>query len=597
MKKSNITCFTLVLFAALQAASGKSFAQTPATTTPDQSTVASTPASTTATTPVITPVTTPATTPEKRVDAQVSPDELFKNGISVRFTQDILQVTGSVPTACAGYLSVRDAKTEAKGDDGSSDDIAKQDDIAGHASHVGLLLSFSASSDMKTLSSCIDGHKGDLDKTDLSASTSMQKIIPNASKDLLLGGFIDSSNAVVLDKKPAMSGSYQTLFDSLDPKRIAAEEKKHCASCNVKELEGMMNLSISGLDVLIDSTLQAEIASEDDVIASAKNVKDLDKARKDLETYADFISTMTSDKDKKEADAALIAQRYETLLTKANDLAFDHQKDASSYADFIASTYGSEANLPGVSHDSREEALQLKSDFASGGSKRIDFLSSVDPTNKEVKAVLDGGRSSLNRQAREVNRACMVIASESALARCNTARQDYQTTQLELSTISQRYQYVQQMQMMARYSQNQPMYGNQFNGGFSAGGSMNGLPNSVFTQYSNQNVNGGLYMNNPNSANMLYGMNSGQNNLAFNGNANFNSLYQVNSNPLTMNGSAGSNLYNNRAPSTLSPTAAIPINLNYSVNQLPNQQVQQQQQGPFMPTFSFADSTANVSGS
>ena len=599
--KTNITYFTLILLAALQANASKGFAQTqagqqPATT--QQQPANQQPANSQQ-------AANTSQQPEKRVDTPVSPEELSKNGIDVQFNQDTLQLTGSIPAACSPYLTVRDSKSEEPDDDNKSrSGVKDRKEMPDKAVHVGLVVAFSASSDMKTLSSCIDAHKSDLDKTDLSTVATLGKIIPNASKDWYLGGFVNGSNKVVLGKIAAMSDGYKKVYNLLDPKLLAKHEKDHCATCNTKELEGLV-----GLDDMVQSTLEAEIAGEDDVIKSAKNVKDLDKARKDLETYMGFISGMTSDGSKKDALAALISGSYERLLTKADDLAHAHESDASAYADFIASTYGSEANLPGVSEDSRKEALKLKVDFSSGGSKRVDFLSAIDPNNKEVVAALKSGQSSLNREAREVNKACFIIASEKALERCNTAKMQYYSTMSNLDMIKLRYMEAQQMNSLAQYRN--PMFGMQMSGfnGFNAGasGSAYGLSSNAFP--STANVNGGLYFGAANQGNALYGINSMPN--TWSGGANYGGLYQQ-SNPfiLSANAGAGANLYSGsmmnanlaRSPSTINTnTSAIPINLNYSVTQQPSTQQQialqgqAQQQGPFTPTFSFGDSTSTSS--
>ena len=652
--KSNITYFTLILFAALQASNG--FAQTPAVpaTPPALATtpvVAAAPAPATPSTPTVSapaptapavtaapaPVTTTTTTaapaapapvavaPPASVPVPVSPADLAKLGIGLKFNQNVLQMTGSLPKACADSISFTDQTEDAEVDsssvDASNDDVPTIDELNGWTKKVGFKVFFKASNDMKTLSACVDTHKTDLDQTDLSGPAFGKTMID--ANTFAVAGFVDNANSISIGKKPPYSSLYTDVLARINPSM--KKKERYCASCNVNDLKNLMALNIPGLNGLVESTFQAEIAQEGDIISSAKNLSDLKKDRTDLGTYAAFISTMNIDSDKKSTYASLIAQQFDNILLQATSLSHGEgaERQAGQYADFFSSTYDAESNLPGLSSDSKDELSKLKKDYASGGSKRVDFISAIDPTNIEVKAALNEGQNSLARLSREVSRDCTYITSYSALSQCNAAKQNLSSTYADLHTLSSRYIEVQQMNMAAQNEfQNTALSGQMtglggmqmpqsgfgmqnglgmqtgfnsgLNSGFNGFNGMNGFNNNGLSNnvYSQANINAGFFAgNNPGAS--LYGMN--QNSLYSNQNSAFGNLYQTNSNLYSMNNtgfnSGFNNQYMNRSPSTSSGStvAAIPVNLNYSVqqNQTTTLNPTADSRAPFSPTINF----------
>lgn len=491
-----------------------------------------------------------------RTEVPVSEADLKAAGINVSFVQNQLQLTGVLPGACAQRLSVPDyLKEDAKEDDKDAD-ISSKDDLADHSQKIGLRVSFSASDDTRGLANCINDHKSDIDKIELATKPELGKSVIDANT-LAVGGFAFGTK-VTLFKDAPQSDSYKEILAALDPSK--KKKEKHCVNCNIKELEKFEALN---LKTLLDSDLMAEIEQESALIEKAKSSSDLAKVRDDLVKYAEFVNTLggNEDEDKdKDKYRDLISKKFDEIITHSVELAYgDSKRQASRWADFLSKTYEVKAQLPGSTVKESEDANKLKEAFASGGSQRVEFLSAIDPTNTEVKAVLNGGQNSLARLYREVNTQCAYINSESALARCNTAKMNFSNTYGELKSLAARYveaqrmsvAYANQNQLSSLQGQatgfnafNSGINGFNANQGFNAGQGFNtGLPTNVF------GANAGA------TYSPMFNQNNGLQYQAVQ-NGSFNNLYQVNNGSLL-----NANL---RLGFGQQATAvAIPMNTNY----------------------------------
>lgn len=372
----------------------------------------------------------------KDVVSSIDADEFEKLGLGFSFEDGNLQLTGQLPSACADQLSL-DVKKETLSEVDSDARVEKAEDLKEHSSRIGGRLSFHGNEGMKSLSDCLAANE-DESKVDLSTKHNVRRLALD-DNEIAVAGLLDSSNKVIVNKDSAKSSEYKKLerqLAKLDCKECSADASS--LRSRLSELKTMDSPLVASI---LPKLLEESIKQASGRIESAKKIRDLESIRTDLIEIANMIPGLKISSESKEDRLAEIAEHFGTLMAKNQELAFEAKSatERTRSAEFMASTYEKMAALPGMEDDSKDEALALSKSYKKGGERRLDYLSSIDPTHAEVKDALKKADLTEFKLQREAQAACLGNANQFNFVRCSAAQTKLQEFASKMNPLKQRF--------------------------------------------------------------------------------------------------------------------------------------------------------------
>jgi hypothetical protein len=400
------------------------------------------------------PTPSPSPTPAAVIQ-ELEPSDYDSAGIGVRFDGDRVRVSGRIPKACADLLKLTDVKKSAPA---TSSEVQSREDLVKNSSRVGVRLRFSSpDGKYSSLSSCISSAPGE--RTDLESKSELSRSILTGD-ELALGGVLDSKNETVFLNPVAQSKSVLKLDKQF--------EDRDCKSCNadsrsvIRRLDELSSLDFPWVKPLMASLLESALTETHGALDGAKDLSALETSLSDLESYAALIEKLRLDPKDRERLLARVGDAYTELLAKNLELAKGFAADCAAkgkttptpsscsregkHADFIAKTFRSMARLPGVDKDKKELFLKEAAQHEKGGSKRLDFLSSLNAGNSEVRDALNRGQEDLRKLALQAQAACRFVRNPVEFQKCSEARAAYQGKLGMLQQLSQRFFQTQRAQ-------------------------------------------------------------------------------------------------------------------------------------------------------
>ena len=387
--------------------------------------------------------------------------EFEKLGLGLSFNAESLQVSGVLSRVCGEHLSIKDIKrSDAEKPDAA---LENESDLALHSSKVAIRVVYDGGGTYKDLSDCEEKNKDNGDRLDLQLRPELSRNIVKKD-EVALAGLLNEKNEFSSLHSPATTLSYRRIKDQLSV--------KDCTNCNsdsrsVKtRLDQLAQLDLPWVQPLMKSLLDSALAQTENSIKNAKSLRDLESLLKDLSDYADTADHLRLENSEKSRIMDSIASQMDLLIAKNEELAHESVTACASrevkstrtfysnsgscaavgtHADFISKVYAQVSQLPGLDSDSRAEARKKSRDYANHGLARVDFISSVDPANSEVRAVLNGGTETLRNLNKQVNKSCMFIFNERQFTQCNQARANYNTAMNQLNIYAQRFMTAQRM--------------------------------------------------------------------------------------------------------------------------------------------------------
>jgi hypothetical protein len=401
-----------------------------------------------------TPTPSPSPTPAAVIQ-ELEPSDFDSAGIGVTFDGDRVKITGRIPKSCADLLKLTDVK---KTSPASGTEIQSREDLVKNSSRVGVRIRFSSpDGKYSSLSSCISSAPGE--RTDLESKSELSRSILSGD-ELALGGVLDSKNETVFLNPVAQSKSVLKLDKQF--------EDRDCKSCNadsrsvIRRLDELASLDFPWVKPLMASLLESAIGESLSALGEAKELSTLETALSDLESYAGLIEKLRLDPKDRERLLARVGDAYTELLAKNLELAKGFSADCASkgkttpaasscsreakHADFIAKTFRSMARLPGIDPDKKKLFLKEAALHDKGGTKRLDFLSSLNAGNSEVRDALNSGQEDLRKLALQAQAACRFVRNPVEFQKCSEARAAYQGKLGTLQQLSQRFFQAQRAQ-------------------------------------------------------------------------------------------------------------------------------------------------------
>ena len=354
----------------------------PTNTDPGKTDIVAGPTATTTTPAVTTPATT-TTTPvvvapvvkAEPVLITVSTLDLKDAKLNLALNADQLQITGILPKDCADRLSLSDVTISAPSkstDDIKSVTVKKPDDLNDYATRVEAQITFSKDDKVPSLKACIataalDSPKVDLSKNPLFSRTALL----NPDSDIAIAGIV--GEPLTLKSK--------SILDILGQIKVFG-----CTTCNDtwEKLSAHLTAAKDSpfLKTIITSVFDSTLIDMDKKIEDAKSLSDLEKAADQLTQMSAFINT--------DDERGLQITLMEKIGAKGKELHSNHGKKitdsvAIKTVDFERDNYKKLAALSGLSDDKREEYNSLAADLSPGQQGRLQFLSSIDPNNHEIR--------------------------------------------------------------------------------------------------------------------------------------------------------------------------------------------------------------------
>jgi len=341
---------------------------------PTTSSTATTPATTTATTPAATTpaVTTPVVAKVEHTLVPLSSADLKDAKVSFDLVDGSFKLSSpSFSKICGDKLSISDVTisgaTRGTDEDDKNIEIKKPDDLKDYATQARAQITYEADEQNPTLKACL-ANAANSDKVALSIT---RTALLNPESDLAIAG-IDGEPLTLKSRK------YNEIVANLS--------SINCVHCNDtwKKLSAHLSAAKDSpyLATLITSIFDSALIDMDKKIEDAKGLSDLTKAADQLASMSDFIKT--------DDERGLQVTLLEKIAAKGRELNSNHGKKitdsvASKTADFERDIYNKIAGLSGLEDDKREEYRTLAADLGKGKPGRLQFLSSIDPNNHEIR--------------------------------------------------------------------------------------------------------------------------------------------------------------------------------------------------------------------
>jgi hypothetical protein len=405
-----------------------------------------------------TPTPSPSATPiQAVVDSPVvkkvtflTPDDLSEHGLKLEFVGYNLETSGSLPEECAKRLKYGDRKEFGSETSDSADSISSANELALRSKRIGVQIVFHGDENEKSLADCVEKHKDDKKK-----SVKLKKYVDHSGKAMIAGLLNESDE-----------------FSPVDPRVVSPTFKKielaigNCPECDkdpalTRELIDEVNgLDYSFLVGTQKELIRKSLAHIEEDIRNAKSLSELKRLRAELQDLSKQVDRLSIDASEKESILSAISADYDLLLKANEGIANESRKACSQksvgrsfykgstcgaesqHADFIASTHEAIAKLPGLDDASRDNEMQIASEYAAGGLSRVEFISSLDPAHEEVVDALNNGHEDLQYLGLNVQRSCAWL-TPATFASCNQAKYEYQQTLQTYQSLSQRYSGLQ----------------------------------------------------------------------------------------------------------------------------------------------------------
>lgn len=354
---------------------------------------------------------------------EVKPEEILAAKLKGDFKNDLFRLTGVIPSVCADRLSMSEITSEpaTKTVDSIDGQEISKDSLRDYATKVRVTVTFKNDSDLPTLGDCLTKNENSTDRK----SVDLYHLMPSAAK-----------LAVVT------VGEDGTEWKSPELARL---EKQHsnleCTSCNSSWSKARITLKDARgfdsplLDGLMNKLLESSLAETKPLIESASHLSDLEKIRSQLVEMLEFA--------KLENSQLAIAELLESTVLKSLELSkSDHitASMASRHADFAYETYLSISKIKAIASDSskKDSYKQRALEFAKGSDSRIQFISSIDGDNPEIRSYLKSADAKQREFLFEMNRVCNTFNPQ-AFMQCAEMRSVFQQNEKILTDLQNRY--------------------------------------------------------------------------------------------------------------------------------------------------------------
>jgi len=397
--------------------------------------VAGASASQTSTSSATTTATTTDTKPAPKTEPSlmtVSTLDLKDAKLALAFNADQVQITGSLPKECADRISLSDLVISApkkSTDDIESIAVKKPDDLNDYATKIDIQVAFQKDDAVPSLKACLANASPDSPKVDLSKS-------PLCTRTALLNPDSDIAIAGIVGESATLSLKSKGLLDILSQIKTIG-----CDKCNktwdklYANLTKAKSLDSPFLKTMITSIFDNALVDMDKTVEDAKSLDDLEKASDQLAKMSEFINSA----DERNLQLTLM----EKIAARGKELNTNHghkitDSVACKTADFERNMYKKMASLDGLSDDKREEYKTLAAELAPGQATRLQFLSSIDPNNHEIRDHLRNTakedkdlNSAIQDKTMQMQRNCMGAMMQYNFTLCGALQNDIRGLQAQ----------------------------------------------------------------------------------------------------------------------------------------------------------------------
>jgi hypothetical protein len=353
----------------------------------------------------------------------VSAEEIANAKLKGSFKNDLFRLTGVLPSACADRLSMTDINVvdpEKTMDSAEGQEVSK-DSLHDYATKVTFNVSFKSDAEHATLKDCLTKYENGAERKNVDLS----HLMPGTAKLAIV-----------------TVGEEGTEWKSPELIRL---EKQHtnleCTSCNsswskarstLKDARGFDSPLLEGL---MSKLLENSLKEADSSIDEASQLVGLEKISKELFEMLDFAKAETL--QLKIVDLLEKSVLKSLSLSKSGHITASM---ASRHADFAHDTYMAIAKIKIIESDANKKSdfKQRATEFAKGSDSRIQYISSIDGDNPEVRAYLKIADAKQRDFLFEMNRVCNTFHPQ-AFAQCAEMRVVFQQNEKILLDLQNRY--------------------------------------------------------------------------------------------------------------------------------------------------------------